>query len=114
MPSPITTHVLNTAKGLPAVGMDVLLEYQDENESWVVVGSGRTDDNGRMTNLLEDQQVRPGTYRIRFDTAAYFAQQGTTTFYPSIAVEFIMSNPQEYYHVPLLVSPFGYSTYRGS
>jgi 5-hydroxyisourate hydrolase len=77
------------------------------------VGSGVTDDDGRLRDLLPDG-VREGTYRIRFDTAAYFASRGERGFYPEVSVVFDVTDAGAHHHVPLLLSPFGYSTYRGS
>ena len=105
--SPITTHVLDTARGVPAAGVPVTLE---RGPDWTEVGSGRTGDDGRLAEL--GSPSGPGTYRLRFDTAGYF--QGTPAFFPEVTVQFTVERPDEHLHVPLLLSPFGYSTYRGS
>ena len=102
----ITTHVLDTAKGRPAAGMRVLL-VRDEH----VVFDGVTDDDGRA-RLAE--HAEPGTYRLTFDTGGYFEEQQVEHFYPCVTIEFEIIRADEHYHVPLLLSPFGYSTYRGS
>jgi 5-hydroxyisourate hydrolase len=107
--SPITTHVLDTARGIPAAGVAVTLE---QGPHWSEVGSGRTGDDGRIAELGSPEA--PGRYRLRFDTAAYFGAAGTTAFFPEVTVQFTVERPEEHHHVPLLLSPFGYSTYRGS
>ncbi len=119
--SAITTHVLDTSQGKPARGIPVVLELgtpagdSAKTEHWTVLGSGVTDDNGRLTTLLPDGAVfAPGRYRLTFDTAAYFADHNIEGFYPLVTVVFTVWNVTEHYHVPLLLSPFGYSTYRGS
>ncbi|SRR5260370_41469330 len=106
--SPITTHVLDTARGKPATGIAITLEFEIEGR-WSKIGEGITDIDGRVRDLLpDDVKVRPGTYRITFATGAF------SSFYPSIEVSFVVEDPSQHYHIPLLLSPFGYSTYRGS
>lgn len=106
--SPITTHVLDTARGRPAPGVPVTLEFKSEGQ-WTTIGSGATGGDGRLGDLVAaGVKLRPGEYRISFATAAY------STFYPRIEVTFAIDNASEHYHIPLLLSPFGYSTYRGS
>jgi 5-hydroxyisourate hydrolase len=113
--SAITTHVLDTARGCPAAGVRVTLEQVDAKEQWQVVGRGATDGNGRLRTLLaEAVEPVPGLYRLTFDTRAYFDSCGVRTFFPHIAVTFEVMESEAHYHVPLLLSPFGYSTYRGS
>lgn len=112
--SAITTHVLDTARGRPAAGVPIVLERQD-GDGWTRLGDGETDDDGRLRTLLAaDATLEPGTYRIEFDTGSYFAASGTKGFYPLVQVVFAISAPGEHYHVPLLLNPYGYSTYRGS
>jgi 5-hydroxyisourate hydrolase len=111
--SPITTHILDTAQGRPAGGVAVVLEQQGE-AGWIVVGGGTTDADGRLRTLLEPDKLGAGNYRLIFETGAYFAQQGVAGFYPQAIVVFAVREPSQHYHVPLLLSPFGYSTYRGS
>jgi 5-hydroxyisourate hydrolase len=112
--SPITTHVLDTARGRPASGIHVSLEAR-VNDAWIRLGDGRTDDDGRVHTLFrEDVSLDPAVYRLIFDTGAYFASLAIETFYPRVVVEFAVAEGQAHYHVPLLLSPFGYSTYRGS
>jgi 5-hydroxyisourate hydrolase len=107
--SPITTHVLDTALGRPAAGVEVTLE---RGPDWTEIGSGRTGEDGRLAELGSPAEV--GTYRLRFATGAYFEAAGTRAFFPEVAVQFSVERPEEHFHVPLLLSPFGYSTYRGS
>ena len=114
MTSPITTHVLDTSRGRPAVGIAVGLEQLDDAGTWQQVGQGATNDDGRVTDLMPHGGLAPGRYRIHFATGEYFAAQGKATFYPHVIVEFEIAAADQHYHVPLLVSPFGYSTYRGS
>ena len=110
----ITTHVLDTSAGRPAAGVPVVLEMR-RGDAWESVGQGTTDDDGRLRDLLPDGQGSgPAIYRIRFDTASYFASRGVKGFYPEVAIEFEVTDAGEHHHVPLLLSPFGYSTYRGS
>jgi 5-hydroxyisourate hydrolase len=113
--SAITTHVLDTSRGCPATGVRVTLEQGDAGKQWRTVGEGTTDRDGRLRTLLaESVEASPGLYRLTFDTRAYFDGHGVTTFFPIVAVTFEVCEGQGHHHVPLLVSPFGYSTYRGS
>lgn len=109
MRSPITTHVLDTATGRPAAGCPISL-----SKSGTVIASGITNADGRIADLLEPGTLVPGRYCMTFDTAAYFAQTKTEAFYPVVPVHFVITAIDEHYHVPLLLSPYGYSTYRGS
>ena len=113
MASPITTHVLDTNLGKPAADIAVELFKQIDGE-WVKIAEGVTNCDGRITDWLEGQDREKGIYRIVFDTDSYFEKQGKTCFYPSVNFDFRIENPQEHYHVPLLVSAYGISTYRGS
>lgn len=110
---PISTHVLDTASGRPAAGVPVRLERLD-GKGFLTVGAGRTDIDGRHAHLVPDGAFVAGTWRITFDTAAYFAQTGTEGFYPEVQVVFVVRDAGQHHHVPLLLSPFGFSTYRGS
>ena len=105
----LSTHVLDTAAGRPAQGVRVELFRGEE-----LVGAGETDADGRLRTLTPDGPVAVGTYRLRFDTAAYFAQHDVAGFFPSVEIQFIVRAGEGHHHVPLLLSPFGYSTYRGS
>lgn len=112
--SAITTHVLDTARGRPAAGVAVRLERVDDGTS-TTLARGATDADGRLRDLLPGgTPPESGSYRLVFDTAGYFAAQGTEAFYPEVAVVFRVRDGGEHHHVPLLLSPFGYSTYRGS
>jgi 5-hydroxyisourate hydrolase len=112
--SAITTHVLDTARGCPAAGIRVALEQMDAHEQWKPIGHGATDADGRLRTLMPAATpVVPGTFRLVFDTKAYFDGLGVRGFYPHVVVTFIVGE-EAHYHVPLLLSPFGYSTYRGT
>jgi len=110
--SQITTHVLDTARGRPAARVPVRLDAFSEGE-WHELGKGITDEDGRV-DQLGPSQVPGGRYRVVFDTAAYFATQDLISFFPEIAVDFEVWSVDEHFHIPLLLSPFSYSTYRGS
>jgi 5-hydroxyisourate hydrolase len=113
--SAITTHVLDTARGRPAAGVPIALEIETGAGAWRPLGRGETDADGRLRTLLTGgERPAAGTYRLTFDTAVYFTAQGVTSFYPFVQVVFRLDAPEQHYHVPLLLSPFGYSTYRGS
>ena len=110
--SGITTHVLDTSRGCPAAGVPVVLERAVDS-GWESVGRGTTDADGRARALLSSAP-QAGRYRLTFETGAYFEAAGGAGFYPEVSVTFLVERGQEHYHVPLLLSPFGYSTYRGS
>lgn len=117
--STISTHVLDTAKGTPAEGLPIVLECRDpgakDGDGWTEIGGGVTNDDGRVTDLLTaGQTLETGVYRMSFDTGRYFADHDTTGFYPVVRIVFEIAAADEHYHVPLLLSPYGYSTYRGS
>ena len=103
----LSTHVLDTSAGRPATGLRVTLE----SANGTVLASGVTDHDGRVGELSADLSL--GEHRIRFDTGAWFAAEGVTAFYPEVVVAFTVADDQ-HHHVPLLLNPFGYSTYRGS
>jgi 5-hydroxyisourate hydrolase len=112
--TPITTHVLDISRGRPGSGIHVELDTYDGG-SWRRIGQGVTDDDGRLRTLTpEDFVPAARRYRLTFDTAAYFRALNTPFFYPRVVVEFIVAEGESHYHVPLLLSPFGYSTYRGT
>ncbi len=112
--SPITTHVLDTSAGRPAVGVGVKLFLANSSGEAELVGQGKTNSDGRVGDLLPEGSNIDGTYRLEFDTATYFAAQNQRSFYPRVEVTFEVNEPDSHYHVPLLLSPFGYTTYRGS
>jgi 5-hydroxyisourate hydrolase len=108
--STVTTHVLDTSTGKPAAGVAVQLEQMTDSS---VLARAVTDDDGRIAELgLAD--LKPGSYRLVFETGVFFAALGRETFYPRVTIEFSISEPGGHYHVPLLVSPYGLTTYRGS
>lgn len=112
--SGITTHVLDTSRGRPASGVPVVLEIRSET-SWREIGRSETDADGRVRNLLsEGSTLTTGIYRLIFEIETYFRTQGIEGFYPEASIVFHVRDANQHYHVPLLLSPFGYSTYRGS
>jgi 5-hydroxyisourate hydrolase len=111
--SEITTHVLDTSLGRPAAGVPVTLEARESMDGWKQVGRGTTDVDGRLRNLAP-APLAAGIYRLTFDTRAYFESRQTPGFYPEVAIVFEVRDAAAKYHVPLLISPYGYSTYRGS
>ena len=111
----ITTHILDIARGRPAAGVPVTLEKGSSPEGWQLVGSGETDADGRLRTLMpEGMALTPGMYRLVFDTRRYLEGQSGRAFFPTISIVFETAAGESHYHVPLLLSPFGYSTYRGS
>ncbi|MBX3190251.1 MAG: hydroxyisourate hydrolase [Labilithrix sp.] len=109
----ISTHVLDITRGKPASGVPVTLEKK-EGAAFARVTGASTDGDGRVKELVPEGKLTEGTYRITFDTGAYFAAQSVEGFYPEASIVFVIKDAQAHYHVPLLLSPFGYSTYRGS
>jgi len=112
--SPLTTHVLDTALGHPAARLAVRLDVLDERGGHLTLAERLTDDQGRVADLLPPGGLEARTYRLTFDTGVYFAAAGRPVFYPRVEVVFTVAAAGEHYHVPLLLSPFGYSTYRGT
>ena len=112
--SQITTHILDTSLGVPAAGVPVKLDRLSDAE-WQSLAAGITNQDGRIPDLLPTKKILPaGTYRMAFDTAAYLQKQNQPVFYPYVEVVFTIPAGGAHYHIPLLLSPFGYSTYRGS
>ncbi len=110
----LSTHVLDTATGKPAAGMEIRLEAL-ENDGFRLIGGGTSNDDGRVKDFLAAGESLPaGIYRVRFETGRYHAKQGVQGFYPYVDVVFELGCEGQHYHVPLLISPFGFSTYRGS
>jgi 5-hydroxyisourate hydrolase len=115
MTGPITTHVLDTSRGAPARGLVVAVEVPDGAHRWSELARGITDDAGRVGTFDPPMSaLRAGLYRLRFATGPYFAAAGIRTFYPEVLVVVEVDDPTQHHHIPLLLSPFGYSTYRGS
>jgi 5-hydroxyisourate hydrolase len=113
--SPITTHVLDTSRGQPAAGVPVMLETRFKGRSWRSLARGVTDADGRLHDWLPaDFPLTAGDYRLTFDAGAYLSAAGTEGFYTEVVVSFVVRDAAAHYHVPLLLSPYGYSTYRGS
>lgn len=113
--SPITTHILDIQLGAAAAGIPVTLERRDETGSWSKVAKGATNADGRIEDLMTPgSKADAGVYRLGFETQAYFSKQGTKSFYPEISVVFEITDTNRHHHVPLLLSAFGYSTYRGT
>jgi 5-hydroxyisourate hydrolase len=112
--SGITTHVLDVARGRPAGGVPVVLEIQKEN-GWREIGRALTDEDGRARQLLPTgTALTTGIYRLSFAIETYFREEGIEGFYPEASIAFHVRDANQHYHVPLLLSPYGYSTYRGS
>ena len=108
----ITSHILDTSLGKPAMGVIVTLFHW--NEDWQIIASGITNKDGRITDLPEVENLSDNTiYKLKFETKNYFDNNKVESFYPFIEISFTIKN-DEHYHVPLLLNPFGYATYRGS
>ena len=113
--SAITTHVLDTSLGRPAASLPLSLEVKASGTDWKELNRAATDNDGRCKKLLPDGlTLSAGTYRLTFDTGVYFKAQQKKGFYPLVTIVFEIREVGEHYHVPLLLSPYGYSTYRGS
>ena len=112
--SHITTHVLDVSLGKPAANIAVILETQSPGGGWSEVACGATDADGRLRDWPAAKSLPTGMYRLIFDTKVYFAVRKIISLYPQIEIVFEVRDAQEHYHIPLLLSPFGYSTYRGS
>ena len=112
--SPITTHILDLNTGLPAGNLQVRLEHL-QHKTFQPLAQAKTNADGRVEDLLPvNHKVATGTYKIIFGTGDYFKSRGETTFYPVVEITFNITDGMRHHHVPLLLSPFGYSTYRGS
>jgi 5-hydroxyisourate hydrolase len=107
----ISTHILDISRGKPAAGVPVILEYQSDAD-FAKIAEGKTDSDGRIRDWQFD--FKTGTYRLHFKVDAYFTMLGEKAFYPYVEIVFTVESAEQHYHVPLLLSPFGYSTYRGS
>lgn len=112
--SAITTHILDTSRGQPAADVTAVLEFF-EDDQWRRVGGGKTDSDGRIKGLMDSNfTFQQGHYRLDFAVGSYFEGQGRKSFYPYVQIVFQIEDTESHYHVPLLLNPFGYSTYRGS
>lgn len=109
----LSVHILDQQSGKPAENVEVVLE-QKSNSGWQQLNSGYTDKDGRIKALWPEQEAKPGDYRVTFKTKPWFDSKKQESFFPEIPVEFHISKTDQHYHVPLLLSPYGYSTYRGS
>jgi len=111
--SQLTTHILDTTKGRPAAGVTTAL-YEPSGDNWHEIARGTTNADGRITDLLpHERRLAAGVYKLKFFTREYFERDGTAGFYPFVEICFTVAD-DGHYHVPLLLNPFGYSTYRGS
>ncbi|KGJ97988.1 hydroxyisourate hydrolase [Thalassotalea sp. ND16A] len=112
--SQITTHVLDTTRGLPASGVPITL-YARTNDGWQQLASGMSNEDGRLPGLLgHDVVLAAGVYRMHFATSTYFKANKEDGFYPYVDIVFELDGSHTHYHIPLLLTAFGYSTYRGS
>ncbi len=111
--SQITTHILDTSLGKPAASVEVELHQLHDNQ-WRQIASDETNQDGRVGDWLGDGNLTAGQYRLVFQVGDYFARAGRDTFYPHIEIVFQIGDDGQHYHVPLLLNPYGYSTYRGS
>lgn len=112
--SPITTHVLDTALGAPAQGLSIRLDRVLDDGALELVAQGVTNEDGRLPGLMQPGELQAGMFQMTFSTGPYFEAAGRDHFYPRVDVRFVIRRPEQHYHVPLLLSPFGFSTYRGS
>jgi 5-hydroxyisourate hydrolase len=113
--SAISTHVIDIMRGRPAKGITVSLHKFSSSNQWEPLAVGTTDTDGRIRNMLDLRHIlTTGTYRLSYEAADYFRALGTACFFPEVAVTFLIENPTEHYHIPLLLSPYAYSTYRGT
>jgi 5-hydroxyisourate hydrolase len=111
----VSTHVLDLVQGRPAQDVPVRLERREADTNWRRLASARTDQNGRCAQLMpENEALTPGIYRLVFDTESYFGSRKVETLYPLVEITFYVREGEQHFHLPLLLSPHGYSTYRGS
>lgn len=112
--NPLSVHVLNLENGLPSANVKVVLEAQQNNQ-WTEISSGTTDEQGRISDLYpKDSALQKGIYKVTFKTGDWFRQKNQRSFFSEIPVVFVIDGSLEHYHIPLLISPYGYSTYRGN
>jgi len=112
--NPLTSHILDTSRGLPASEVLVKLYKRQANGEFLFITEQLTNNDGRVGNLLTGEEFTMGVYKLYFDTKSYFTSKGEKTFYPYVEVIFEIEKPQEHYHVPILLNAYGFSTYRGS
>jgi len=110
---PITTHVLNLEEGKPAEGIKASILKQQDSQ-WILLDRSITNDDGRVADWLADYKMEAGVYRLIFETGVYFEAKGLTTLYPSVTIDFVINDLDAHYHIPLLLTRHGFSTYRGS
>lgn len=112
--NPLSVHVLNLDNGLPSANVKVVLETQQNNQ-WVEINSGTTNEQVRITELYpKDTALQKGIYKVTFKTGDWFRQKNQRSFFPEVPVVFVIDGSLDHYHIPLLISPYGYSTYRGN
>ena len=112
--NPLSVHVLNLENGLPSTNVKVVLEAQ-QNDKWTEINTGTTDEQGRIAELYpKDTPLQKGVYKVTFKTGDWFRQKNERSFFPEVPVVFVIDGSLEHYHIPLLISPYGYSTYRGN
>ncbi len=112
--SAITTYILDTSTGKPGAGISTVLERRTHTAGWLAIAEGITDIDGRINDLLSPKDAfLPGHYRFIFETGPYYLLLGVECFFPQVTVSFVVKDAMQHYHVPVLVSPFGYSTFRG-
>lgn len=111
----LSTHILDTAQGRPAMGVALVL-LQESGNAWIEIGRGATDEDGRCRTLLGERELERTNYTLRFEVAPYFAKQSITIscLYPYVEIVFTITDPSQHYHIPLLIAANGYTTYRGS
>ncbi|XP_053698641.1 5-hydroxyisourate hydrolase [Sabethes cyaneus] len=113
----LSTHILDTSRGKPAPNVAISLYREtDSSTGWAKEGEGHTDSDGRYRGFFADEPTafRVGTYKLRFEVGQYYEQLKTDTLYPFVEIVFTIKDASQHYHIPLLLNPFGYSTYRGS
>ncbi|MFI5283661.1 MAG: hydroxyisourate hydrolase [Candidatus Dormibacterales bacterium] len=109
----VSTHVLDTMRGTPAAGLPVTLSRREADGGWTTLTTAETDADGRVRSLAADE-LEPGEYRVEFATRTYFERSGLTAFYPEVSVVFSLDDASAHLHIPLLLSQFGYTTYKGT
>eukprot|EP00112_Aurelia_sp_Birch-Aquarium-sp1_P022316 Seg6255.3 transcript_id=Seg6255.3/GoldUCD/mRNA.D3Y31 product="5-hydroxyisourate hydrolase" protein_id=Seg6255.3/GoldUCD/D3Y31 len=112
--NPVTTHVLDVSKGLPGNNLRIQFYQLRKDKKWNLLRDGYTNNDGRLGNLITQEKFTPGIYKMVFNLAEYFKKEGKDYFHPKAEVVFKIKDPKQHYHVPLLVTPYSYTTYRGS